>query len=123
MADDAFEDREKAFEAKFKLDQELAFKAEARRNRLLAEWLGRKFGLTSTEVEAYITDVVYSDLVEAGIEDVIRKVMTDIEKRDASVSEDEVRAKIKEFDVVARDQVMNEYPDALDDDHDTSVGD
>jgi hypothetical protein len=117
MASDAFEDRKKAHEAKFKLDEELAFKAAARRNRLLGEWLGREFGFTSDEVADYAKDVVVADLEEAGTGDVVRKVMADIEKHGATITEDDVLAKIDEFNAVAREQLAGEFPDALDTDH------
>ena len=122
MSNDAFGDRERAEEAKFKQDQELEFKAAARRNRLLGEWLARQFGMISSEVEAYARDIVMVDFDEPGIEDVIRKVMTDIEKRNADISEANVRAKISEFDKVAHQQLSAEYPGPLDSDH-RQIGD
>ncbi len=59
MAD--FNEREKAFEAKFKLDEELKFKATARRNRLLGHWAGEKMGLSEAECDAYSKEVIKSD--------------------------------------------------------------
>jgi len=122
MVNDAFEDRKKAQEAKFKQDQELAFKAAARRNRLLGEWLGREFGFTSDEVAEYAKDVVIADLEEAGDDDVVRKVMADIEKHGATITKDDILAKIDELNGVARAQLAEEFPEALDTDHER-VGD
>lgn len=105
---DSFNEREKGFEAKFKLDSEQAFKAEARRNRLLGEWLADRFGLPSDEKEAYAKSVVLADMDEPGVEDVMRKVMADIAGHGVSISEDAVRAKIAELDGVAAAQIASE---------------
>ncbi len=63
---DAFNDREKSFEAKYKQDQELEFKISARRNKLLGEWLAGELGIKGDAVEAYAKDVVIADLEEPG---------------------------------------------------------
>ncbi|MSO91795.1 MAG: DUF1476 domain-containing protein [Rhodospirillales bacterium] len=117
-----FRDREKAQEAKYKLDEELRFRAESRRNRLLGEWLADKFGLTGEAKKAYAAEVVQSDLETAGIEDVISKVMNDVKARGANVAEKEVRDRLNSLYAVAFEQVRNEYPKALGPDHD-KVGD
>ncbi|NQV98450.1 MAG: DUF1476 domain-containing protein [Rhodospirillales bacterium] len=102
---DSFNDREKGFEAKYKLDAENLFKVEARRNKLLGQWLATQFGLTGDAVAAYAKEVVIADLDEPGVEDVMRKVMADIEKHGASISEDDVRAKLSELEGVAAGQI------------------
>ena len=60
----AMQDREKAFEAKFAKDEELRFKAEARRNKLLGLWAGQLLG--KSDLEAYAKEVVAADFEEAG---------------------------------------------------------
>ncbi len=105
---DSFSKREKGEERKFELDQALAFKAESRRNKLLGLWLSEHFGLTGDAADEYAKEVVIADMDEPGVEDVMRKVMSDIETRGASVTEAEVRAKIVELDAVAIEQVKNE---------------
>ena len=105
---DAFSDRQKGFEAKYKLDQDLAFKAEARRNRLLGEFLAERFGMTGDETAAYVRDVVAADLDEPGIEDVVRKVMADIAAHGVALSETDIRARIEELDGIAVEQVRSE---------------
>ncbi len=105
---DSFNEREKGFETKFKLDAEQAFKAEARRNRLLGEWLAGKFGIPESEVADYAKSVVIADMDEPGIEDVMRKVMGDIATHGVDVSDSDVRAKISELDAVAAQQIANE---------------
>jgi hypothetical protein len=73
-----FDDRERAFEAKFARDEEMQFRILARRNRLLGEWAARLMGLSEAETEAYAKDVVRADFEEAGDEDVIRKILGDL---------------------------------------------
>ena len=73
-----FDDRERAFEAKFAHDEEMQFRVIARRNRLLGEWAARQMGLSEAEADAYAKDVIRADFEEAGDEDVIRKVLGDL---------------------------------------------
>ncbi|MDE0993384.1 MAG: DUF1476 domain-containing protein [Rhodospirillales bacterium] len=104
---DAFSDREKGFEAKYKLDEENRFKMDARRNNLLGEWLAFQFGLTGDAVAEYAKEVVISDLDEPGQEDVVRKVLADIEKKGSDITEADVRAKMSEFEGVAVEQTQS----------------
>ena len=109
---EVFNERKKGFEAKFKMDEEMEFKVSARRNKLLGLWLAEKLGLSESEHDAYATEVVLSDLEEPGIEDIIRKVMNDIENHGANLSESEVRLKLDEFfgiaaKEIASKQIMN----------------
>ncbi|MAF95119.1 MAG: hypothetical protein CMM60_05125 [Rhodospirillaceae bacterium] len=106
---DTFMKREKGEELRFEIKQEIQFKAVSRRNRLLGEWLARKFGMTSDETEAYVKEVVISDLDEPGIDDVVRKVMKDIENHGAGISEDEVRAEMERLFTVALEQVKEGF--------------
>jgi hypothetical protein len=89
-----FDNREKAFEQKFAHDQELKFKAEARRNNLLAAWAAEKMGITGDSVADYQKEVRRADLAEAGDEDVFRKVRGDFDAKGVSVSDEELRAQM-----------------------------
>lgn len=104
----SFDDREKGFENKFAHDEELEFKATARRNKLLGLWLAEKFGLSGADADAYAKDVVASDFEEAGHEDVVRKVMADITARGVAVTEHMVRTEMDRLMAVARDQIKNQ---------------
>ncbi|WP_108503073.1 DUF1476 domain-containing protein [Paracoccus indicus] len=100
-----FDDRERAYEAKFAHDADLRFKAEARRNRLLGEWAAEQLGKTGDDARAYAMTVVTSDFEEPGEEDVFRKVQTDLQ----DVSDDAtIRAKMAELMTEARRQVAEE---------------
>ena len=110
----SFKEREKGEEFKFEMEQEFRFKVESRRNRLLGEWLAERFGMTSDETEAYAKEVIVSDLKEPGIDDVVRKVMKDIEDRGLAITEDEVRAKMEALYAVALEQLKSDFkPDSL----------
>ena len=105
---DSFNEREKGFEAKFKLDQETEFRITARRNKLLGLWLGEQLGLNDSEINDFAASVVASDLVEPGDEDVIRKCMADIHERGANISDEEIRNKIIEFSEEAYKQIIKQ---------------
>ena len=105
---EVFNEREKGFEAKFKMDEEMEFKIAARRNKLLGAWLAEKLGLPESEHEAYAKEVVLADLEEPGDEDIIRKVMNDVENRGAKVTETDVRLKLDEFLGIASKQIISE---------------
>lgn len=100
-----FEDREKAFEAKFAHDEELRFKVDARRDKLLGLWLAEKMGKTGDDAENYAKEVVISDLKEAGDADIIAKVMTDIKEASLDISEEQIVEKLSEFFVVAGEEL------------------
>lgn len=100
-----FDEREHAFENKFAHDEELRFKAEARRNKLLGLWAAGLMGKSDADAEAYAKDVVVSDVTKAGDEEVFRKVAKDLGvKADAMT----IRAKMVELMAEAKRQVMEE---------------
>lgn len=103
-----FKDREKAFEDKYKHDQELQFKVEVRRNKLLGLWAAELLGRTGAEADAYAKDVVASDFEEPGDADLVRKVMGDLEKEGIEMSEHRLRKKMDELLSLAKEQVMKE---------------
>jgi hypothetical protein len=102
-----FNDRERAFEAKFANDQELQFKIIARRNRLLGEWAAARMGLTPEERDAYAKAVVQADFEEVGDEDVIRKVTGDLTSAQIEITDAEIRTALDEMAVEARRQFMD----------------
>jgi hypothetical protein len=86
-----FDKREEAFEKKFAHDEELRFKATARRNKLLGNWVAAKLGLSGADADAYAKEVVMSDFEEAGDDDVFRKVKKDLEAKKVTVSDQDLR--------------------------------
>ncbi len=100
-----FEDRENAFENKFARDEEMNFKAVARRNKLLGLWAADLLGKSGDEAADYAKEVIKADFEEAGDEDVYRKVAGDL--GDAA-DEPTIRAKMREFLADAKDQLFKE---------------
>jgi hypothetical protein len=92
-----FDDREKGYEKKFALDQDLKFKAEARRNKLLGEWAAAKLGIAGTAVEDYVKAVRKADLAAKGDQDVFLKIRQDFDAKQVAVSDQELRAKMSDF--------------------------
>jgi hypothetical protein len=104
----SFDDREKAFEAKFKLDEELAFKVNARRDKLLGLWAAVKMGLTGQQAEIYARSVVYSDLADSHHDSMIAKLKADLDKVGAFFTPTELRAQMDKLIVQARDEIVTE---------------
>jgi hypothetical protein len=92
-----FDDREKGFEKKFALDQDLKFRAESRRNKLLAEWAAAKLGITGDALAEYIRSVIKADMLEKGDEDVFRKLRKDFDAGGVSVADADIRTAMSEL--------------------------
>jgi hypothetical protein len=86
-----FDKREEGFEKKFAHDEELRFKANARRNKLFGMWAAEKLGLTGDAAAAYAKEVVMADFEEAGDDDVFRKVRKDFDAKGIAQSDHQVR--------------------------------
>jgi hypothetical protein len=92
-----FDKREEGFEKKFAHDEELRFKATARRNKLLGLWAADKLGLAGESAETYAKEVVASDFEEPGDHDVFRKVRKDFDAKGVAASDDELRQMMNEL--------------------------
>jgi hypothetical protein len=101
-----FEDRERAFEAKFARDEEVAFRVIARRNRLLGQWAAGLMKLTPEETEAYAKAVVQADFEETGDDDLVRKLYGDLIAANVEVDEGAVRKALEDQTVEARRQLI-----------------
>src|SRR4029079_11260700 len=86
-----FDKREEGFEKKFAHDEELRFKANARRNKMLGLWAAGKMGLSGDAADAYAKEVVVADFEEAGDDDVIRKVSRDFHAKGIVQSDQDIR--------------------------------
>jgi hypothetical protein len=87
-----FDKREEGFEKQFAHDEELRFKAMARRNKLLGLWAAGLLGKTGADADAYAKEVVLADFEESGDNDVFRKVVNDLAPK--GVGEAEIRAQM-----------------------------
>jgi hypothetical protein len=92
-----FDKREEGFEKQFARDEELKFKASARRNRLLGLWAAEKLGLSGAQAEAYAKEVVLADFEEPGDQDVFRKIRKDFDAKGIAQSDHQIRRTMDEL--------------------------
>jgi hypothetical protein len=100
-----FDKREEGFEKKFAIDEELKFKAESRRNRLLGLWAAEKLGITGEAANAYAKEVVAAEFEQPGEHDVLHKLLRDLTAKGNAVTEGDITAKMAELMAVAVAQV------------------
>lgn len=100
-------DRQEGFEKKFAHDEELKFKATARRNKLLGIWAAEKLGKSGTEADAYAKEVVIADFEEAGDDDVFRKIRADFDAGGVKESDHQIRRTMDELMATAVAQITN----------------
>jgi hypothetical protein len=105
---DSFRDRMKAFEAKFQIDEEQAFKIRARANKKLGLWAADKLGLSGDRAAAYALDVVDADFQEPGIEDVIHKVQVDFTDKGIGIDSPEIRKQLHLFEAKAHKEIVRD---------------
>ena len=100
-----FDKREEGFEKKFAHDEELRFKANARRNKLLGLWAAEKMGLAGPAADAYAKEVVMADFEEAGDGDVFRKLRKDFDAKGVAQSDQDIRKTMIDLMAQAIDQI------------------
>ena len=100
-----FDKREEGFEKKFAHDEELLFKAGARRNKLLGMWAAEKLGLSGPAADAYAKEVVMADFEEAGDDDVFRKLRKDFDAKGIEQSDHQIRRTMEELMELAIAQI------------------
>ena len=105
---DAFKDREKAAEAKWAHDEDMRFKVNARRNKLLGLWAAGEMGISGSAADDYAKEVVKADFEEAGEEDVFRKVRRDFDAKGIARSDHIIRKQMEELLTLAGDQILRE---------------
>jgi hypothetical protein len=103
-----FDKRKSGEEARFALDQELRFKANARRNKLLGLWAAGLLGKSGDDASAYAAEVVKADFEAPGEEDVYRKVQGDLEAAKVAVTEHQIRRQMEDLMETAVEQVKSE---------------
>ncbi len=103
-----FDEREDLYEKRFAHDQALQFKAEARRAKLFGAWVAERLGLHGDDAASYAGDVVVSDLKEAGVNDILEKVIPDLRAKGDEISEADLLERLEEHMDEARRQVLAE---------------
>ncbi len=104
----SFDDREKGYEGKFAHDQELEFKARARRDRLLARWVAPQLSLSGTAAEEYGKSLAMSAHEKNHEDKLVAKLMKDLADKGVSVTEHQLHKKIAEFYDEAREQIAQD---------------
>ena len=102
------DDREDAFEKKFAHDEELQFKAEARRNKLLGLWAAELLGKSGDAAQDYAKEVIRADFEEAGDADVFRKIRADFDAAGIAQSDHQIRRTMDELMATAVEQIRTE---------------
>lgn len=100
-----FDDREAGFESKFAHDQEIEFRAMARRNKMAARWAAELMGLQGEHVDDYVKAVIRSEIEQPGADDVFRKISQDLKAAAVQVTDGEIHAKMEELLAQAREQI------------------
>ncbi len=103
-----FDKREEGFERKYVLDEELQFKANARRNKMLGLWAAEKLGLSGDAAEDYANSIVAADFEEAGDDDVFRKIRRDFDAKNVQQSDHQIRRTMDELLQKATEQVRSQ---------------
>ena len=102
-----FDKREEGFEKKFAHDEELKFKAIARRNKMLGLWAAEKLGLSGADAEAYAKDVVMADFDEPGVNDVFNKIRKDFDAKGVKESDQQIHRNMEQFLAQAVTQIKS----------------
>ena len=102
-----FDDRERGFEAKFASDEDLKFRIMARRDHMLGEWAGEKFGLSGAELEAYARSILKDELSHPGDEAVVSHLLSDSHARGVAITAEELRGKLNELETRAETAVRS----------------
>ncbi|MGH6903214.1 MAG: DUF1476 domain-containing protein [Geminicoccaceae bacterium] len=103
-----FDDRKRQEETRFKHDQELAFKARNRGNRLFGLWIAEQLGLSGEAAQNYAKDVVVADFEAPGDDDIFAKVRADLEAKSIEVSEHLLIKHLQEYRQLAAEQIKSE---------------
>ena len=99
-----FDEREKSAEKKFAMDEEKAFKIEARRNKFLGQWASKILSFNADQEKEYIQSIIKADFAEAGDQDVFRKLKEDLKNH--NIPDTEIRKKMDEFDEKAKSEFI-----------------
>jgi hypothetical protein len=103
-----FDEREKTFERKFALDEELRFKATVRRNKLLGLWAAEKLGLSGAEADEYAKTVIRADFQKPGDDDLVEKLRADFDAKGVAQTNDQIQAALMETMAAAVQQIEAE---------------
>jgi hypothetical protein len=104
----SFQDREEAFESKYKHDEDLRFRTMARRDKLFGLWVAEQLGLSADEAQHYARTVIQANMRAPGDDDVMEKVRGDLKTKNVDVSEHRLQKRLEECFEEAKQQIMKE---------------
>jgi len=99
-----FDERKKSAEKKFAMDEEKAFKIDARRNKYLGQWASKILSFNADQEKEYIHSIIKADFAEAGDQDVFRKLKEDLKNH--NIPDIEIRKKMDEFSEKAKSEFI-----------------
>ena len=99
-----FDERGKSAEKKFAMDEEKAFKIDARRNKFLGQWVSKILSFNTDQEKEYIQSIIKADFAEAGDQDVFRKLKEDLKNH--NIHDTEIRKKMDEFNEKAKSEFI-----------------
>ena len=73
-----FEDRERAYEAKWAHDEEMRFRIVARRNELAGRWAAAEMGLGPAEIDRYVAAIIEMGMKSGDWGPLFRKIKSDL---------------------------------------------
>jgi hypothetical protein len=100
-----FDDRERAFENLFAHDQDLAFRAQARRNREIGLWAAHQLGRSGAEADAYAAEILMTSIEKGGTDALVARLRQDLEQHGLAVSDHQIRRRLDELLAEAVDYV------------------
>jgi hypothetical protein len=103
-----FDDRKRQEETRFKHDQELAFKARNRGNKLFGLWVAEQLGLSGEAAQSYAKDVVIADFEAPGDDDIFTKVKADLEAKSIAISDHLLIKHLQDYRQAAAEQIKSE---------------
>lgn len=101
-----FDKRREGFESKFAHDEDLRFRATARRDKLLGLWAAEKLGLSGSGADDYAKEVVKAEFEEPGDHDIFRKIRRDFDAKSIAISDHQIRREMEDLMKVAVEQVV-----------------
>lgn len=112
---DPFEQREKSFEAKYQLDQELAFRVRVRRDKLLGQWAASRMNLEPAQAELYVAGIAASSVTDRQNHDsrILVRLWDDLAAHGVAVSREELLREFTRLAQIAHDAVMEDLPHSL----------
>jgi len=107
----SMDSRKDAFEAKYAHDEEIAFKVEARASKFFGLWIAEQLGLVGADADTYAKEVVGANLEEPGFDDIMRKVIPDLEEKNIPFTNEELNKKMYGFVDQAKESIVKELDD------------